>query len=186
LSGTVISVNVGRPQTVRWNGRDERTSIFKEPVPGHLRVRRLGLEGDEQADLTVHGGPEKAVYAYPSEHYAYWRTQLSLASLPWGSFGENLTLGGFLEDKVHSGDELRIGSATLAVTRPRFPCYKLGIRFGSMDMVKKFQDSGRSGFYLRVVEEGEVAAGDDVELIRENKSNPTISEVFVSQKEADD
>lgn len=171
---------------MRWNGHDERTSIFKEPVAGHLRVHRLGLEGDEQADLTVHGGPEKAVYAYPSEHYAYWRKQLGLASLPWGSFGENLTFSGFLEDTVHSGDELRFGSATLAVTRPRFPCYKLGIKFESMEMVKRFQVSGRSGFYLRVVEEGEVAAGDDVEIIRENESNPTISEIFVSQKEADD
>jgi MOSC domain-containing protein YiiM len=180
VTGRVVSVNVGFPREVLWNLRKVSTGIFKEPVAGRVRVRRLGLVGDRQADLTVHGGPEKAVYAYPSEHYHYWRTELN-RPLPWGMFGENLTTEGLLEDAVHLGDKLRIGSAAMAVTRPRFPCYKLGIKFGSMNMVRRFQASGRSGFYLSVLEEGEIASGDEIEVISREESNPTISEVFTSE-----
>lgn len=130
-----------------------------------------------QADLTVHGGLEKAVYAYPSEHYHYWTKELN-RPLSWGMFGENLTTEGLLENELHLGDRLQIGNVTLRVTRPRFPCYKLGIKFGTMDMVRRFQASGRSGFYLSVVKEGELGAGDAIKIITQEASNPTISEVF--------
>jgi MOSC domain-containing protein YiiM len=161
----VLSVNVGRPREVEWRGKLVRTSIFKAPVSGRLRVRALNLEGDEQSDLTVHGGTDKAVYAYPSEHYAFWRRELPGADLPWGAFGENLTLEGLLEDGICIGDHVRCGSAELAVTQPRVPCFKLGIRHGRPDLVKRFLRSGRSGFYFAVVQEGELGAGDALELI---------------------
>jgi MOSC domain-containing protein YiiM len=157
------------------------TGIFKQPVTGRVRVGRLGLDGDKQADLTVHGGPQKAVYAYPSEHYEFWKAELNRSSLPWGMFGENLTTQGLLEDAVHVGDEFRSGSAMLVVTQPRLPCYKLGIKFGAMEMVSRFQASGRSGFYLSVLKEVEVGAGDQIELIRSETLQPTIAEVFKSE-----
>jgi MOSC domain-containing protein YiiM len=178
-----VSVNVGKVREVRWNNHDVTTGIFKEPVAGRVKVRRLGLDGDKQADLTVHGGPLKAVYGYPSEHYARWKVELSRESLPWGMFGENLTTGRLLEDTVRVGDEFRVGSAVLVVTQPRFPCYKLGIKFGAMEMVSRFQASGRSGFYFSVLKEGLVGAGDRIELIRSESSQPTISEVFSSEAE---
>ena len=181
VTGQVVSVNIGLPREVLWNGHAVTTAIFKEPVAGRITIRRLGLDGDKQADLSVHGGAEKAVYAYPAEHYDYWKTELSRASLPWGMFGENLTTLGLLEDAVHLEDEFRIGKATLVVTQPRFPCYKLGIKFGTMQMVKQFQASGRSGFYLSVFEEGEIGAGDKIELIRRDTSHPTVSEIFMSE-----
>ena len=181
ISGRLISVNVGLPRDVEWYLRRVTTGIFKEPVSGRVIARRLGLDGDKQADLTVHGGPEKALYAYPSEHYDYWKTELARAVLPWGMFGENLTTQGLLEDAVRVGDEFRIGSAQVVVTKPRSPCYKLGIKFGTMEIVKRFQTSSRSGFYLSVLKEGEIEPGDNIELIRRNASNPTITEVFVSE-----
>jgi MOSC domain-containing protein YiiM len=159
----VISVNVGLPREVEWQGERVLTSIYKYPVEGRLHVKRLNIEGDRQADLTVHGGAEKAVYVYPSEHYAYWRDQLPGVDLPWGAFGENLTTGG-LDEQMRIGDRLRIGSADFVVTQPRMPCFKLGIRFGTMNMVKRFLQSGRSGFYLAVTGEGEIGAGDTVTM----------------------
>ena len=173
-------MNVGLPREVIWNSRLVTTGIFKESVSGLVRVRKLGLEGDKQVDLTVHGGVEKAVYAYPSEHYEHWKVALGDRSLPWGMFGENLTTEGLLEQEVRLGDEFRINSATVMVTQPRFPCYKLGIKFGTMQMVRRFQKSGRSGFYLAVLEEGEVEAGDRIDLLHRNTSNPTVSEAFSS------
>ncbi len=143
---------------VEWQGQKFSTGIFKTSVKGSVRVETLGLQGDVQADLTVHGGKEKAVYAYPSEHYEYWNNQLQ-ADLRWGMFGENLTTQGLSEESVHVGDSFRVGSAELIVTQPRFPCYKLGMKFGSMEMVKRFQLSGRSGFYLAVLKEGIIADG---------------------------
>jgi len=140
----------------------------------------LGLEGDGQADLTVHGGVGKAVYAYPSEHYDYWHHELK-RDLTWGMFGENLTTAGLLEDSVRIGDRFRVGSVVLEVTQPRFPCYKLGIKFGSMEMVQRFQDSGKSGFYLAVRSEGEIAAGDPITLTSFG-DGCTISEAFRSQR----
>src|SRR5439155_24990121 len=160
----IISVNVGLPREVRVNGEKVLTGIFKSPVGGRVRVERPNIAGDRQADPSVHGGPNKAVYGYPSEHYAYWAKRLRRNDLGWGMFGENLTFEGLLEDSIHLGDSLRVGTAVLRVTQPRFPCTKLGIRFGQPDMVKKFQLSGHSGSYFSVFEEGELAAGDPAEI----------------------
>ena len=158
----ILSINVGRPREIESRGKMVRTSIFKEPVAGPVWARTLNLDGDEQSDLTVHGGADKAVYAYPSEHYAYWREQLPRIDFPWGAFGENLTTAGLTETAVHVGDRLHIGAAEFVVTQPRLPCFKLGIRFGRLDMVKRFQESGRTGFYLAVVGEGALHAGDAI------------------------
>jgi MOSC domain-containing protein YiiM len=172
----IISVNVGLPREVRLNGETISTGIFKSPVEGRVRIRRLNVAGDRQADLSVHGGPNKAVYGYASEHYAYWAKRLRRNDLGWGMFGENLTFEGLLEDAIHLGDCLRAGTAVLRVTQPRIPCYKLGIRFGRADMVKKFQLSRRSGFYFSVVEEGSVAAGDGAEIVSREEHAVTVAE----------
>lgn len=169
----VVSINVGLPREVEWRGKTVRTSIFKEPVERRVRVERLNVEGDRQSDLTVHGGADKAVYAYPAEHYAFWREELPGMDFPWGAFGENFTTEGLIEHSVHIGDQLRVGSAEFVVTQPRMPCFKLGIRFGRPDIVKRFLRSGRTGFYLAVAREGEVVAGDAVTLIAE--PDPRIS-----------
>lgn len=161
----VVSVNAGLPREVEWRGELVRTSIFKAPVAGRVRIRALNLDGDRQSDLSVHGGVDKAVYAYPSEHYAFWRGEFAGVELGWGAFGENLTTQGLLEDRVCIGDRVRCGSAQLVVTQPRMPCFKLGIRMGRPDVVKRFQKGGRPGFYLAVLAEGDVAAGDALELV---------------------
>ena len=171
-----MSVNVGRPRTVRWRGQSVQTSIWKTPVEGSVPVAALNLRGDEQADLSVHGGRHKAVYAYPLEHYAYWREQLSRTDLPLGAFGENFTTEGLLENEIQIGDELRVGTARFIVTQPRMPCFKLGIRFGSQKMVKRFLGSGRSGFYLAVLNEGEVGAGDSIQIARRATGSATVSD----------
>src|SRR6266568_969087 len=150
----ILSVNVGMPKEVSWQGKLVTTGIFKEPVNAPVMLRTLNLDGDRQADLTVHGGVTKAVYAYPSEHYDYWRAELPDVDLPWAAFGENLTTEGLFEKDLRIGDRFRIGSAELVVTQPRLPCYKLGIRFGRMDMLKRFLKSGRTGFYFAVTVEG--------------------------------
>jgi MOSC domain-containing protein YiiM len=160
----LVSINVGRPREVEWRGETVRTSIFKEPLAGSVRVQKLHLDGDEQSDLSVHGGVEKAVYAYPVEHYAYWRGELPGVELPWGAFGENLTTEGLSESTLCIGDQLSVGSAELVVTQPRVPCKKLGIRFGRPDMVKRFQQSARFGFYLAVLREGTISAGDPIHV----------------------
>ena len=160
----LLSVNVGLPREVEWRGRKVRTSIWKSPKKGRVLVARLNLEGDEQSDLSVHGGADKAVYAYPAEHYAFWRMELPDMDLSWGAFGENLTLEGLIESQAMIGDRIQIGSAEFLVTQPRMPCFKLGIRFGRDDMVKRFLRSGRTGFYLSVLREGEVGAGDRIEF----------------------
>jgi MOSC domain-containing protein YiiM len=174
----LLAVNVGLPREVEWNGRTVRTSIFKAPVPGRMQVRKLNLDGDQQSDLTVHGGVDKAVYVYPSEHYAFWRRELPNADLNSGAFGENFTTEGALDDQaVHIGDRFRIGSAEFVVTQPRMPCFKLGIRFGRPDMVKRFMHSGRNGFYFAVAKEGEVAAGDSIELLMRDENGVTIADI---------
>ena len=173
----VLSVNVGRHREIQWRGQMVQTAIFKAPVIGRVAVTRLRVEGDDQADLSVHGGPEKAVYAYPSEHYAFWREELPGVALPWGAFGENLTTEGLLETTVRVGDQLRIGSTELVVTQPRMPCFKLGVRFDRPDMVKRFMRSGRTGFYLAVMKEGKVGAGDPVDLVPADAQAISVAEI---------
>jgi len=174
----LLAVSVGTPREVQDEKRGSvRTGIWKTPVTGPVRLTRLNLAGDGQADLVNHGGPDKAVYAYPAEHYPLWQSELARPELGPGSFGENLTLEGLLENAVHIGDRLRIGTTLLEVSQPRSPCFKLGIRLGDPRMVRRFQESGRSGFYLRVIEEGEVAAGDAIEHSAEGADGLSVAEV---------
>ncbi|MBD2511630.1 MOSC domain-containing protein [Nostoc muscorum FACHB-395] len=173
----VISVNVGLPREVLWKGKTVTTGIFKEPVEGQVMMRSLNLDGDRQADLSVHGGKDKAVYAYPFEHYDYWRRKLPEMDLPWGMFGENLTTVGLLEDEINIGDRFRIGSAEVMVTQPRMPCYKLLIKFGRADIVKQFLDSRLTGFYFSVLQEGQVGNGDTLSLISRDSNNVTVADI---------
>ena len=173
----IISINVGQPRLVVSNGRTVSTGIYKAPVAGRVMLRTLNLDGDRQADLTVHGGRTKAVYVYPSEHYSFWREELPGTELPRGMFGENFTVEGFDESIVNMGDRFRVGSADVTVTEPRMPCYKLGIKFGRTDILKRFLASGRTGFYLSVQREGEVEAGDEFELIERDENNVTVSDI---------
>ncbi|GAC1432873.1 MAG: MOSC domain-containing protein [Ktedonobacteraceae bacterium] len=173
----VVSVNVGQPREVVWKGRTVSTGIFKAPVTGKVTVRRLNLDGDRQADLSVHGGPEKAIYVYPAEYYQSWRAELPDMDLPWAMFGENLTIEGLQDNTVNIGDEFRIGTARVVVTQPRMPCYKLGLKFKRDDILKRFLVSDRSGFYLAVLEEGEVEAGDAITLLKRDEHNLTVTDI---------
>jgi MOSC domain-containing protein YiiM len=173
----LISVNVGLPRDINYHGKAVRTSIWKNPVEGRVRVSKLNLDGDGQSDLAVHGGVDKAIYVYPFEHYSYWRSQLPDFDLPWGAFGENFTTEGLLEAKVRIGERLGAGSAEFIVTQPRMPCFKLGIRFDRPDMVKRFLQSKRTGFYLAVLREGHVAAGDPIESIDRQENGLTIADI---------
>ena len=173
----LVSVNVGLPREVAWHGRVVRTSIWKDPVEGLVHVSSLNLAGDQQSDLSVHGGKEKAVYAYPREHYEYWRRELPATNLAWGVFGENFTTEGLLEPDIRIGDRIRVGSAEFLVTQPRMPCFKLGVRFGRDDMVKRFLRSGRSGFYLAVIREGEVASGNSLEFVGRDEHGVTVADI---------
>jgi MOSC domain-containing protein YiiM len=173
----LISVNVGLPREITVGGKTVKTSIWKYPVQRRVHVSTLNLDGDQQSDLSVHGGVDKAVYLYPSEHYSYWRTQLPDVELPWGAFGENFTSDGILEDQTRIGDRIRVGSAEFMVTQPRMPCYRLGIRFNRRDMVKRFLQSKRSGFYLAVIREGEVEQGDAIEFLEKQESGVTITDI---------
>jgi MOSC domain-containing protein YiiM len=172
----VVSLSVGLPREVEWEGHSVLTSIFKEPVDRRLRVSTLNVEGDAQSDLRVHGGVDKAVYVYPSEHYEEWRRELPDVEFPWAVFGENLTTEGLRED-VRIGDRFRIGTAEFIVTQPRLPCYKLGIRFGRMDMLKRMLRNGRTGFYLAVTTEGVVGPGDAIEPIERVDEGLTVADV---------
>ncbi|MGA2417028.1 MAG: MOSC domain-containing protein [Candidatus Sulfotelmatobacter sp.] len=181
----VLSLNVARPRLTVYKGTSINTGIFKKPVSGRLMLRSLNLDGDRQADLSVHGGPYKAVYAYPSEHYGYWKKELREKDLPWAAFGENLTTEGLSEDELHVGDRFRIGSAAIMVRQPRMPCYKLAAKFQRDDILETFLHSGRSGFYFSVEQEGEIGAGDSFELISRNHTGITIAEMnrlFVREK----
>jgi MOSC domain-containing protein YiiM len=173
----LISVNVGLPREINVGGKTVRTSIWKNPVHGRVHVSTLNLDGDLQSDLSVHGGVDKAVYLYPTEHYSYWRTQLPGIDLPWGAFGENFSTDGILEDQTRIGDCLRVGSAEFIVTQPRMPCFKLGIRFDRRDMVKRFLVSKRSGFYLAVTREGDVQQGNAIEFTKKQESGVTVTEI---------
>ena len=182
----IISLNVGLPRLVLRGEEPVSTGIFKTPVAGRVMLRALNLEGDRQADLSVHGGPEKAVYLYPSEHYEFWQSELPDMDLPFGMFGENFTSVGLLESETNIGDRFRVGSAEVMVTQPRMPCYKLGIRFGRTDIIRRFLASERSGFYLSVAKEGEVAAGDEFDLTQKNPSGVRVVDVtrlYSSDKE---
>ncbi len=173
----LISVNVGMPREVSWRGKTVLTGIFKSPIAGPVTVQALNLDGDGQADLSVHGGYSKAVYLYPAEHYEFWRRELPDLDLTWGNFGENFTTQGLLEDNVYIGDTLRIGSALVRVTEPRMPCYKLGIRFGRSDIVKRFLQSRRTGFYFAVLEEGTVQAGDSFNTVERDPNGISVADI---------
>jgi MOSC domain-containing protein YiiM len=173
----LISINIGLPREVSWQGKVVSTAIFKSPIEGAIKLRTLNLDGDRQADLSVHGGPNKAVYAYPAEHYDFWRAELSNMTLTWGSFGENLTTEGLLEENVCIGDTFQVGSAIVRVSEPRMPCYKLGIRFGRPDMVKRFLASKRTGFYFAVLEEGTVQAGDPITCVERSSHNIRVADI---------
>jgi MOSC domain-containing protein YiiM len=173
----VISLNVARPRLVVYKGASVSTGIFKQPVLGRVALRTLNLDGDRQADLSVHGGIYKAVYAYPSEHYAYWRKELPEMDLPWGMFGENFTTTGLGEDELHVGDRYRIGSATVMVRQPRMPCYKLAVKFRMDDILDRFMVSGLSGFYFSVEQQGEVGVEDRIEMLSRNHDGITIAEM---------
>jgi MOSC domain-containing protein YiiM len=153
------------------------TGIFKEQVKGRVRLRELNLDGDKQADLTVHGGADKAIYAYPKEHYNYWKRELPGMSLPWGMFGENFTTQGMFEEMVNVGDQFQVGTAKVAATQPRMPCYKLGVKFGRMDIIKKFLASGLTGVYFKVIKEGDLEQGDEIKLIKKDENNVTIKDI---------
>jgi MOSC domain-containing protein YiiM len=173
----IVSVNTGLPRDVVWHGRNVTTGIFKEPVQGRVALRKLNLDGDRQADLSVHGGEFKAVYCYPLAHYDYWKTELLGRELPLGVFGENFTIDGLPEDSAHIGDRFSVGSAEAVVTQPRLPCYKLGVRFQADDMVKRFLASGRTGFYLAVLREGEVGAGDEITVTARDPNVVPVCEI---------
>jgi MOSC domain-containing protein YiiM len=173
----LVSVNVGVPRLLAWGGATFKTGIFKNPVQGRLMLRKTNLDGDRQADLSVHGGPNKAVYGYPSEHYKPWLVELPDPSRTWGAFGENFTTEGLLEAAVFVGDRYRVGSAILMVTTPRLPCFKLAAKFKREDMIERFLRSGRCGFYFAVVEEGEVGADDGIEFLGREEPSLSIAEV---------
>ena len=173
----IVSVNVGLPRELPWNNITISTGIYKKPVSGDVAVRKLNLEGDRQADLTVHGGPHKAVYAYPAEHYGFWRDEFPEMPLTWGYFGENLTTTGLREDQVCIGDTFQIGATKLQVTQPRLPCYKLALRFGRDDIIKRFLVSRRTGFYLSVLEEGTLRSTSEVEVLDRDPVQVTVCDI---------
>jgi MOSC domain-containing protein YiiM len=173
----LVSLNIGLPREIRWKGETVTTGIFKEPVQGLIMLRTLNLDGDRQADLSVHGGISKAVYVYPREHYEFWKRELPEMSLPYGMFGENFTSEGMFEDTVNVGDRFRVGDAEIMATEPRLPCYKLGIKFGRADILRRFLVSRRTGLYFAVVKEGEVKAGDTIELLSRDENNIPVADI---------
>ncbi len=173
----LISLNVGLPRPLTWQGETFETGIFKDPIEGRVMLRTTNLDGDRQADLTVHGGPNKAVYAYPSEHYEAWNAELTTPVHDWGAFGENFTIAGLLETDVSVGDRYRLGSAVVKVTTPRLPCFKLAAKFQGNEIIARSLRSGRSGFYFSVIEEGEVGAGDAFDLLEQEDPTLTIAQV---------
>jgi MOSC domain-containing protein YiiM len=173
----LLSMNVGLPRKVLFNGQIITTAIFKDPVKRPIMLGKLNLDGDKQADLTLHGGVDKALCSYPAEHYDYWRKQFPNMDLIWGMFGENFTTEGLMEDAVNIGDQFQIGSAKLVATQPRMPCYKLGVRFGRMDVIRRFMASRRPGIYFKVLQEGQVEAGDKIKIIRKDENNVTVKDI---------
>ncbi|HVA94702.1 MAG TPA: MOSC domain-containing protein [Candidatus Dormibacteraeota bacterium] len=174
----LISVQVGVPRNLQWDHEDVATGIFKFPVEKRIRLKEFNLDGDRQADLSVHGGRDKAVYAYPCEHYPYWKKELPGIDLPWGAFGENFTTAGLLEDGVCLGDQFQIGTAEVVVTQPRIPCFKLNLKFQRDDLIKRFLASRRSGFYLRVLREGEIGRGDEIAWTHRDENRVSVSDAL--------
>jgi len=173
----LISLNVALPRQVNFRGEVVNTGIFKEPIQRRVKLRKLNLDGDKQADLTVHGGIDKAVYSYAKEHYEFWRKDLQDMSLSWGMFGENFTTEGLFEESVNIGDTFQIGTTRVIATQPRMPCYKLGVKFGRMDIIKRFLASGLTGIYFKVLQEGEVGVGDEIKLINRDQNNVTVRDI---------
>jgi len=173
----LLSVNVARPAAVSTHGQRVETSIFKKPVAGPVVVRALNLDGDEQSDLRVHGGTFKAAYAYSAQNIEHWKSYLRRDDLGPGSFGENLTVEGLSDSEIAVGDELEIGTARFVVTQPRVPCFKLGIALGMPEFPKVFHWAGRNGFYLRVLKEGQVEAGDEIRITGAREPRMTITEL---------
>lgn len=174
----LLSINVSLPRVVTHTAETVTTGIFKEPVSGPISLRTRNLEGDGQADLKSHGGICKAVYAYPYEHYRYWSQELDRTDLAFGQFGENFTVEGMLEKDVSVGDVFRVGGALLEITQPRVPCFKLGIRMGGLDgFPKRFLKSGLVGFYMRVLQEGQVAAGTTIKRIKTDPEGMSIYDI---------
>lgn len=173
----LLSVNVSLPKEVPYRDKTTSTGIFKVPVSGRVMLRTLNLDGDGQADLKNHGGIYKAVYAYSIEHYDYWKRELGRNDFTFGQFGENFTVEEMLDDHIHIGDQFRVGTALVEVTQPRVPCFKLGIKMDSAQFPKLFLNSGRLGFYLRVLQEGEVGAGDNIERTTIGPERMTVREV---------
>jgi MOSC domain-containing protein YiiM len=178
VGNTLISLQVGIPRIVTREGQEVLTGIFKVPVDKRVPMRKLNLDGDRQADLSVHGGPDKAVYAYPSEHYPFWKKELPEEEFPWGAFGENLTTSGLLENDVFIGDRFTIGTAEVVVTQPRLPCFKLNLKFNRDDMIKRFLASRRTGFYFRVLGEGEIGAGDEIVRVHQDENRVSVSDIL--------
>jgi MOSC domain-containing protein YiiM len=183
-SGQLLAVFAGKPQTVTIDGRDVATAIYKLPVTGAVMVRTLNIDGDAQGDLTVHGGVDKAVYCYPAEHYDTWSAELK-HSLDRGTFGENLTVSGFLEDMIHIDDIIEVGHAILQVSQPRYPCFKLGHKMGDARFIRRFQQNELSGFYCRVLQEGMIEAGDTMRITERNESLPTIADIVRGRNKRD-
>jgi len=178
VSPSLISIQVGVPRVVKSDVLEAETGIIKLPVNHRVRLRELNLDGDQQADLSVHGGQNKAVYAYPSEHYPFWKKELPGVDFPWGALGENFTTSGLLESSVCLGDRFEIGTAEVVVTQPRIPCFKLNLKFNRHDMIKRFLASHRSGFYLRVLREGDVGAGDEIRLIEQDENGVSVADAL--------
>ena len=178
MSPSLISIQVGVPRVVKSDVLEAETGIIKLPVNHRVRLRELNLDGDQQADLSVHGGQNKAVYAYPSEHYPFWKKELPGVDFPWGALGENFTTSGLLESSVCLGDRFEIGTAEVVVTQPRIPCFKLNLKFNRHDMIKRFLASHRSGFYLRVLREGDVGAGDEIRLIEQDENGVSVADAL--------
>jgi len=174
----LISLNVSLPREIVWRGRRVRTAFLKVPVEGPVSLSTLHLDGDGVADPRYHGGRDKAVYLYPFEHYAFWARELGRDDLAPGSFGENFTTEGLLEEEIRIGDVFEVGSARVRVTQPRTPCAKLGMRMGSMAFVRRFAESGRTGFYLAVDREGVVTSGDPLARVGSDPAQPTVADAF--------
>ncbi|MGI9224872.1 MAG: MOSC domain-containing protein [Woeseiaceae bacterium] len=178
MAAEILAVCVSMPRTVSWQGNEVSTGIFKSPVEGRVAVSKMNIDGDGQADLTVHGGRDKAVYVYPAAHYPYWAAELGSDELDTAQFGENLTVTELDERNVCVGDRLRLGSVVAVVAQPRLPCFKLGLRMNDENFPARFVQTGRLGFYLRVQEEGELARGDTVDLIERAAHGITVHDLW--------